>query len=208
MINFPLYTGIVSVKITRITRSANNFGPSALLSALKDTFVPRREIIDIYSKDPYPSCVLSNFKRCKFFVDDIECSSIEGVLQSLKVIIPKKNENPKLWKERMDLQKRVCSYANNKAKRTGSFLGFFNPELKLNWRGKEMGRQSKEYKTFLKKVFEARYLSDPEFRQAIYDTKDAILTHSIGRKSPQDTVLTEQEFLEMLAYLKIKFDVR
>ena len=71
-----------------------------------------------------------------------------------------------------------------------------------------MGRQSKEYKTFLKKVFEARYLSDPEFRQAIYDTKDAILTHSIGRKSPQDTVLTEQEFLEMLAYLKIKFDVR
>ncbi len=171
-----------------------------------DTF--ERKVLDIYSKNPYPSGTLSNFRRCSFELDGVKCSSIEGVLQSLKVIIPAKSEKPTLWAERMHLQEKVCALANSKAKRTGNFLNFFNPDLQINWRGKIIDRMSKEYQRFLKRVFEARYLADPDYRNAIMDTKDYCLTHKIGKQNKAETCLTEKEFIGMILHLRKKFKVK
>ena len=171
-----------------------------------DTF--EKKVLDIYSKNPYPSGTMSNFKRCSYELDGIECASIEGVLQSLKVLIPPKAQDPQLWADRMELQRKVCGYANNKAKRMGNFLNLFNQHLKMNWQGNIMDRMSKEYQNFLKRVFEARYLADKDFRNAIQDTKDFVLTHKIGKHNKAETCLTEEEFIGMLSHLRTKFKVK
>ena len=178
----------------------------AFLESMPDKF--ENKVIDIYSKNPYPSGTLSNFRRCSFMLDGIECSSIEGVLQSLKVLIPSPNKSYQLWKERIALQKQICSYANNKAKREGNFLNLFNPQRTLNWQGIPLERKSKEYQHFLKRLFEARYLADAEYRHALYDTRNFKLTHSIGKHDKSLTNLTEEEFIGMLNHLKTKFHIK
>lgn len=170
--------------------------------------ITKKATMDIYSKNPYPSGTLSNFKRCDFEIDGIKCGSIEGVLQSLKVIIPSKFEDLGLWYARMQLQQKVCQYANNKAKRMGNFLNLFKSEKTLNWRGKQMDRFSKEYQRFLKRVFEARYLADPEFRSALKDTKNFNYSHVIGKHDKTQTILTEGEFIGMLYHLRKKFKIQ
>lgn len=40
--------------------------------------------MDISSGSSYPASSLSNFAPHPFIIDDIECSSMEGFLQSLK----------------------------------------------------------------------------------------------------------------------------
>ena len=178
----------------------------AFLESMPDKF--EKQVIDIYSKNPYPSGTLSNFRRCSFVFDDVECSSIEGVLQSLKVLIPSPNSNYELWKERINLQKEICSYANNKAKREGNFLNLFNPKRELNWQGVPLERKSKEYQNFLKRLFEARYLADAEYRHALYDTRNFKLTHTIGKHDKSQTNLTEEEFIGMLNHLRTKFHIK
>ncbi len=200
---------IPALKQTRIDLLnvlVNHSRRKIFLEEKKDIF--EKKVLDIYSKNPYPSGTLSNFRRCSFTIDGIECASIEGILQSLKVLIPPKQQNPKLWQERMDLQKKICSYANNKAKRQGSFLNLFNPKHELNWRGISLNRNSKEYQKFLKRIFEARYMSDPEYRSALQDSKDFKLTHSIGKHDKSQTSLTEEEFIGMLNHLKTKFQIK
>ena len=166
------------------------------------------QVLDIYSKSPYPAGALSNFRRCSFNFDGVKCSSIEGVLQSLKVLIPSAKENPLLREERLHLQEKICSYANNKAKREGNFLNLFNAERKLNWKGVPLKRKSKKYQIFLKKLFEARYLADAEFRNALQDTKNYKLIHSIGKHDKNTTNLTEEEFIGMLNHLRTKFHIK
>ena len=78
----------------------------------------------------------------------------------------------------------------------------------MNWQGNIMDRMSKEYQNFLKRVFEARYLADKDFRNAIQDTKDFVLTHKIGKHNKAETCLTEEEFIGMLSHLRTKFKVK
>ena len=178
------------------------------MNFLNKTDTLKEQIFDIYSKNPYPSGTLSNFKRCSFELDGVECASIEGVLQSLKVLIPPMKDNSQLWAERLKLQEQVCSYANNKAKRMGNFLNLFNHDMILNWRGQIFGRTSKEYQRFLKKLFEARFLADKDYQNAIYDTRNFKLIHTIGKHNKAETCLTEQEFIGMIEHLKTKFKIK
>ena len=47
----------------------------------------RGKALDIWSKSPYPANVLSNLCSNGFRFDGVLCGSMEGFLQSLKVII-------------------------------------------------------------------------------------------------------------------------
>ena len=44
-----------------------------------------KKCIDIYSKAPYPSNIVSNFYPNTFFIDNIKWASMEVFLQSLKI---------------------------------------------------------------------------------------------------------------------------
>ena len=63
-------------------------------------------VLDIYSKGWYPSYVLSNFSPNVFMLDNVECSSMEGFLQSLKV----KNKIK---------QQEICKLYGKQAKNAG-----------------------------------------------------------------------------------------
>ena len=143
--------------------------------------------MDIGSGSGYPSSALSNFAPHPFVVDGVECSSIEGFLQSLKF------NNP-------EMQKEICKMVGKQAKFKGKNKKWYRTQI-LYWQGVEYKRDSKEYQDLLDKAFNA--LSENEgFKKALLATKNATLKHSLGKKKIEETVLTKQEFCSRL--LKIR----
>ena len=75
-------------------------------------------------------------------------------------------------------------------------------EQKLYWLGIEYKRDSKEYQDLLNRLFQSAYDQCESFRKALAATRNAKLTHSIGKRKIAETVLTEQEFCSRLTKLR------
>lgn len=147
--------------------------------------------MDIGSGTGYPSSALSNFAPHVFFIDGIQCNSMEGFLQSLKFKDP-------------EMQKTVCLLVGKAAKFKGKKKKWYRTQT-LYWQGKEIARDSDEYQQLLDRAFNA--LSENEgFRKALLATGNATLTHSIGKNKINETVLTKQEFCSRL--MKIRKSLR
>lgn len=147
--------------------------------------------MDIGSGRKYPSSALSNFAPHKFVIDEIECASMEGFLQSLKF------KNP-------EMQKYVCSLVGRKAKFKGKKKKWWR-EQKLYWQGKIYNRHSEEYQILLNKAF-GQLAKNKSFKKALLTTRSAVLTHSLGKNDKHRTVLTEREFCSRL--LKIREEMK
>lgn len=146
--------------------------------------------MDIGSGTGYPSASLSNFAPHAFTIDGVECSSMEGFLQSLKFSSP-------------EMQREVCKLVGKAAKFKGKKKKWFRTQT-LYWQGKEIPRDSDEYQELLDRAFNA--LGENEgFRKALLATGNASLTHSIGKRKINETVLTTQEFTSRLYKLRDKF---
>lgn len=141
---------------------------------------------DIGSYNNYPYNSLSNFSPHPFIIDGILCNSMEGFLQSLKF------KNP-------EMQKEVCLLVGKQAKFKGKHKKWYKTQT-LYWQGKEYKRDSKEYQELLNKAYTEIY-NNESFREALKKTK-GILTHSIGKKKQNETVLTESEFCGRLMKLR------
>lgn len=143
--------------------------------------------LDIYSKGEYPSCILSNFAENKFFVDGVECASMEGFLQSLKFRSPEK-------------QFRVCLMTGKEAKK---YAGNSFAQLRwrfthnLYWQGKKISRFSDDYQKLLDKAYNCLF-ENPDFYNALKIASDYKLVHTIGKTDSRKTVLTEYEFISRL----------
>ena len=143
--------------------------------------------IDVWSGGAYPANVLSNFHPNDFVFDGVKCSSMEGLLQSLKT-------------KNVSLQKIVCSCSDRKAK------FFFRHKIqnirwkltgKLYWKGKSINRHGDEYQCFLDAVYDSMCNNDT-FRDALINSNGAELTHKLGGKDTRKTILTEYEFVSRL----------
>ncbi len=148
------------------------------------------KVIDIYSKGEYPSNVLSNFYKNSFVVDGINCASMEGFLQSLKVKSP-------------DRQKRICLLSGIEAKNAPCWYEIIRWKLTgtLYWKGKPISRSSDKYQRLLDKAYFS--LSENEdFRTALKDSIGYKLCHYIGKHNSKKTVLTEYEFISRLYRLR------
>lgn len=143
--------------------------------------------MDIGSSSGYPNSALSNFAPHPFELDGVKCNSMEGFLQSLKF------SNP-------EMQEHVCSLVGIAAKRKGHGKKWFRTQT-LYWKGKEIKRDSEEYQILLNRAYNALYQNEG-FRNALLATKDATLTHSIGKNKITDTVLTTREFCSRLTSLR------
>ena len=139
--------------------------------------------MDIGSGSTYPSCALSNFSPHPFIFDGVECSSMEGFLQSLKF------SNP-------DMQAYVCSLVGKAAKFKGKKKKWFRDQT-LYWKGNPIARDSQEYQDLLTNAFDALATNDG-FKRAILATRNSTLTHSMGKNKINETVLTEKEFCNQL----------
>lgn len=98
------------------------------------------------------------------------------------------------------MQQQVCSLVGIAAKRQGRGKNWQSSQT-LWWKGKPYRRDSDAYQDLLDQAFEA--LSQNEgFQRALMATRDAVLTHSIGRKKKAETVLTRQEFCSRLMRIR------
>lgn len=158
-----------------------------LRSPKKDVF--ESNTIDIHSKGKFPSNVLSNFHVSNFKFDNISISSMEGFLQSLKT-------------SDEILQKRICKLIGIDAKNAGNELLETYDKKTLHWQGQKIDRFSEQYQDLLKRVYKAKFDQDPLFRDAIASCENKNLIHTIGKSSKEETILTEEEFVTLLNWLK------
>lgn len=143
--------------------------------------------MDIGSKSGYPSSSLSNFAPHAFVLDEVQCASMEGFLQSLKF------SNP-------DMQVEVCKLVGITAKRRGSKKNWKTTQT-LYWRGKPYKRDSEDYQKLLDRAYYA-LSQNASFQRALLATGNSSLTHSIGKNKINETVLTVQEFTSRLYKLR------
>lgn len=143
--------------------------------------------MDIGSKNGYPASALSNFAPHKFTIDGTECNSMEGFLQSLKF-------------DNVEMQKEVCKLVGFTAKKKGYGKNWWTKQI-LHWNGVDYKRNSREYQDLLDRAYIC--LSKNEgFKNALLSTHDAVLTHSIGKRKENETVLTQQEFCSRLMKIR------
>lgn len=143
--------------------------------------------MDIGSGCGYPAAALSNFSPHPFVIDGIQCNSMEGFLQSLKF------SNP-------EMQKEVCKLVGKQAKFKGKKKKWWKDQT-LYWQGTAIYRSSDDYQYLLDRAFEA-LAENTSFQKALLATGDAVLTHSIGKTKPQETVLTRNEFCSRLMSIR------
>jgi len=146
--------------------------------------------MDIGSGNGYPAANLSNFAPHEFTIDGVKCASMEGFLQSLKF------SNPEMRAE-------VCKLVGKAAKFKGKKKKWQRTQT-LYWQGKEYSRTGEEYQQLLDHAYDELGKNE-SFRKAFLATQNATLTHSIGKKKQQETVLTVQEFTSRLYRLREKF---
>ena len=145
--------------------------------------------MDIGSGEGYPAASLSNFAPHPFIIDNIECNSMEGFLQSLK------------FKD-TEMQKYVCTLVGKKAKFKEKNKKWFKEQL-LYWKGQEIKRDSDEYTNLITKAYDCLFENDG-FKKALKASKGCTLTHSIGKSKKSETVLTTSEFIGQLNRLRNK----
>ena len=141
-------------------------------------------MIDIYSKGAYPACALSNFAVHPFWMDGIAIQSMEGFLQSLKY-------------KNLSKQKKICKLSGIEAKMQGRRKYLWRIRRVVFWQGKKIDLLSDEYQILLDRAYESMYEQSADFRQALIDTGDESLVHTIGK-----TILTEYQFIKRLERLR------
>lgn len=143
--------------------------------------------IDIRLYGKYPANVLSNLCGNSFVLDGVECKSMEGFLQSLKIDDPVK-------------QRQVCSMKGKKARNNST--NAWKAEQIVNWRGKEMNRQSREFRLLLDRAYQALFDQNARFREALLLTRGKRLFHTMGASNSFETILTRREFCAILTELR------
>ncbi len=150
----------------------------------------KRPKLDILSRAAWPSCQLSNFAVHSFVFDGVECRSMEGFLQSLKFQDPED-------------QRTICALSGADAKKAGQSA---RPDWRLSqtlwWKGKPLNRAEADYQAHVAAAYDAMFAQNPSLQFTLLVTDRLKLTHSIGVRDPQQTVLTEQEFWQQLVRLR------
>lgn len=145
-------------------------------------------MIDIHSRNPYPSGTLSNFAANSFVFDGVPCASMEGLLQSLHYV-------------ETDLQTWICTLVGSEAKKCRQT--WWKDTGKLYWKGKAMLRNGLDYQIFLDDAYNA-LATNQRFIDALIATGDEDLDHSIGHIDPSETILTVREFCSRLTKIRTR----
>lgn len=102
-------------------------------------------------------------------------------------------------------KKAVCLLVGKAAKFRGKNKNWQKTQT-LYWKGQEIKRDSQEYQDLLDRAYEA-LSQNTGFQKALLATKDAVLTHSIGRTNPNETVLTRTEFCSRLMKIRERLEL-
>ena len=155
--------------------------------------VRRGKVIDIWSHSDYPSQVLSNLCSNPFTFDGVQCGSMEGFLQSLK-------------QQDSNKQRQICAMKGRNAKRATTAR--WQADQIVWWKGIAIDRQSEDFQQLLRHAYQAMFDQSERFRAALMATRGMKLYHSRGKSDPFKTILTEQEFCQILTDLRDNYDRR
>lgn len=155
--------------------------------------VRRGKAIEIWSRSDYPSQVLSNLCSNPFTFDGVQCGSMEGFLQSLK-------------QQDRDKQRQICAMKGRNAKRATTTR--WQADQIVWWKGIAIDRQSEDFQQLLRHAYQAMFDQSERFRAALMATRGMKLYHSRGKSDPFKTILTEQEFCQILTDLRDNYDRR
>lgn len=112
---------------------------------------------------------------------------MESLLQGLKF-------------EGVETQNSVFQRVGVKAKLRGKKRKWYLNQT-LYWQGVPMKRDSAEYKAIVEEAFEA-LSQNKDFQKALLATDDKTLYHTMGKSDPTRTILTEEEFCELLTKIR------
>lgn len=154
---------------------------------------PETNTLDIRSNGQYPSGVLSNLCSNGFRFDGMVCGSMEGFLQSLK-------------HQDRDKQRQICSMKGGNARKRS--VNSWQTDQIVWWKGQAIDRQSGEFQTLIRRAYQAMFDQSERFRAALMQTRGVTLTHSSGETDPYKTILTSQEFCQILTELRDNYDKR
>lgn len=143
--------------------------------------------MDIKSKAGYPANQLTNFAPHRFTFDQVECCSMEGLLQAFKFKEPA-------------VQVEVCKLVGFLAKKRGKQRNWQRDGVW--WQGQQYDRFGDDYQVLLDRAYESLARQSTSFRAALIATGHAVLSHSIGRNKQAETILTVNEFCSRLWKLR------
>ena len=132
---------------------------------------------------------LSNLTPRPFTFQGVECGSMEGFLQSLKF-------SGEL------IQRQVCLLSGHAARNAGQKAEDWRQNLVLYWKGKEYKRLSLEYQNLIADAYLALFTQNCFASEALKQTRNETLTHTIGHTDPRETVLTRGEFIMNLTRIR------
>lgn len=145
--------------------------------------------MNIGSGNGYPASALSNFFPHPFIFDDIECASMEGLLQSFKF-------------DKAHVQKEVCKLVGKAAKFRGKKRNkAWKHKQTLWWKGQVFDRHGPAYQALLDDAYDA-LATNTGFQKALLASGSAVLTHSIGNNNSSETCLTTSEFVRRLTRIR------
>jgi len=147
--------------------------------------------MDIGINNGYPACALSNLTPHSFTIDNVWCASMEGFLQSLKF-------------DKISVQEEVCKLTGLAAKYRGKRRNkaWQNSQI-LWWKGFMYSREGHAYFWLLEHAYAEMFDQSKSFRLALKATGNATLTHSIGCNDPSETIITSNEFCQILTKLRV-----
>ena len=187
-------TDYVDVKyLKEVLNMENYFATERNGHQLVDFYDSGTNTLDIRSNGVYPSNVLSNLCSNGFRFDGMVCGSMEGFLQSLK-------------HQDRDKQRQICSMKGGNA-RKHSVTSWQTDQI-VWWKGQAYDRQSEEYQKLICRAYQAMFDQSERFRAALMQTRGITLIHSSGEESPYKTILTEQEFCQILTEMRDSYDRR
>lgn len=190
--NIQYYSKLYCYKRLSFKGMDDIFAKSRNGHLLRDTFDKESNSLDIYSNGLYPANVLSNLAHKEFQFEGVDCGSIEGFLQSLKV-------------SDTDKQKEICALYGGSAKKTAPKASDWKKTHKLHWAGKEYDRESEEFKDLIFRAFLECYKQNDIFKTALDSTKGINLKHSSGKNDKSQTILTADEFIEILTRIREEY---
>ena len=160
---------------------------------LVDNYDPLTNTLDIRSNGKYPSGVLSNLCSNGFRFDGMVCGSMEGFLQSLK-------------QKDKDKQRQICSMKGGNARKRS--VTSWQTDQIVWWKGQTIDRQSEEYQKLLRRAYKAMFEQSERFRAALMSTRGVKLVHNCGEENTYKTILSKQEFCQILTELRDNYDKR
>lgn len=143
-------------------------------------------MIDVKYSFGYPANVLSNLYPNEFLIDGMVCASMEGFLQALTHSDP--------------IRRSFIITQYGTMAKSMSNPGWKDRQL-LYWNGQLYDRHEPEYQELLDRAYSALF-TNHEFRQALRNTGNKKIVHTIGNHDPLRTILTEYEFCSRLELLR------